>query len=107
MAGLACGKQAAQDQEEIEEFPQRQGMRSWIASVLDRGSASLGSTGSGLGAVGVIVGFDAERESSRWVVAFDRVFPGGGYADESGRQCLRLEDGQLEEISDTKGGDMK
>ena len=37
------------------------------------------------GAIGVIVGFDAERESSRWAVAFDR-------------QCLRLQDGQLEQI---------
>jgi len=57
------------------------------------------------GAGGIIVGFDAERESSRWVVAFDKQFPGGGYADEKGRQCLRLEDGQLEIISDIKGGD--
>ena len=57
------------------------------------------------GAVGTVIGFDAERESSRWVVAFDREFPGGGYADENGRQCMRLQDGQLEEISDTKGGD--
>ena len=50
------------------------------------------------GAMGTVVGFDAERESSRWVVAFDREFPGGGYGDEIGKQCLRLEEGQLEQI---------
>lgn len=50
------------------------------------------------GAAGTIIGFDAERESSRWVVAFDREFPGGGYAGEKGGQCLRLEEGQLEQI---------
>lgn len=55
------------------------------------------------GAVGIVVDFEPERESSRWVVAFDREFPGGGYADEAGRQCLRFQDDQLEIISD-KGG---
>ena len=50
------------------------------------------------GAIGTVIGFDAEQESGRWVVAFDRQFPGGGYTDESGGQCLRLQDGQLEMI---------
>ena len=53
------------------------------------------------GHVGTIVAFDIEKQSCRWMVAFDEAAPGMGFTEEidgKPRQCLCMDGNQLEKI---------